>query len=102
MENFDEDENAASDEAKKKLSEYLEECRKMKYTGGTLGQGVVMLSLEQENDLLDRLSFDEFNKYVAIVRDCELKGQHFKKKTHYQAILDMALKDRKLKGGKSN
>ena len=78
-----------------------EELR-MKYWGGKLGGGVVFISQEQFDDLLDKLSFDEFNKYFEIVRDCELAGKHFKNKTHYQAILDMALKDRKTKGGKAN
>ena len=64
--------------------------------GGSLGKGVVMLSEEQMDDLLDKLSLDEFNKYVAIVADCELKGKRYKKKSHYQAILDMAAKDRKV------
>jgi hypothetical protein len=50
------------------------------------------------DDLLDKLSVEEFDKYVGIVADCEEKGQHFKKKTHYQAILDMAKKDRRIKG----
>lgn len=77
------------------------ESLKLKYLGGTLGKGVVMLSDEQFSDLLDKLSLEEFNKYVSIVADCELSGQHYKKKTHYQAILEMARKDRKLKGGKS-
>ena len=71
------------------------ECRQMEYLGGTLGQGVVFLSEEQESDLLDKLSLDEFNKYVGIIADCELKGKKFTKKTHYQAILDMVAKDRK-------
>ena len=70
---------------------------KQEMLGGTLGGGVVMLSVEQFDDLLDKLSLDEFNKYVGIVRDCELSGQHYKKKTHYQAILDMAFEDRKVK-----
>lgn len=70
---------------------------KMSYMGGTLGRGLVMLSQEQQDDLLEKLSFDEFNKYVGIVADCEENGQHFKKKTHYQAILDMARKDRRIK-----
>jgi hypothetical protein len=59
-----------------------------------------MLSDEQFDDLMDKLSWDEINKYIAIVRDAELSGKHYKKKTHYQAILDMALEDRKVKGGK--
>ena len=70
---------------------------KQKLLGGTLGGGVVMLSDEQFSDLCEKLSFEELNKYIAIVRDCEKSGQHYKKKTHYQAILDMANKDRRIK-----
>jgi predicted phage replisome organizer len=65
--------------------------------GGTLGGGVVFLSEEQEIDLLDRLTLDEFDYYVGVIRDQELAGNHYKKKTHYQAILSMAMKDRKIK-----
>ena len=65
--------------------------------GGSLGKGVVMLSQEQTDDLLDKLSLDEFNHYVGVVADCILKGKRYKKKTHYQAILDMARQDRKVK-----
>lgn len=72
---------------------------KRKFLGGTLGKGVVMLSDEQFEDLLDKLSLEEFNKYVSIVADCELNGKPFTKKTHYQAILDMAYEDRKVKKG---
>lgn len=68
---------------------------KMKYLGGSLGKGVVMLSDEQMESLLDELSLDEFNKYVAVVADMELSGKHYKRKTHYQAILDMVAKDRR-------
>jgi predicted phage replisome organizer len=70
---------------------------KLRYLGGTLGKGVVMLSEDQIESLLDILSIEEFNKYVGIVAECELNGQRFKKKTHYQAILEMAEKDRKIK-----
>ena len=73
---------------------------KLKYLGGTLGKGVVMLSEEQVDSLLDELSIEEFDKYVGVVADCELSGQHYKKKTHYKAILDMAKKDRRVKGTK--
>ena len=69
---------------------------KLKYLGGSLGKGVVMLSDEQFDDLLDKLSLEEFNKYVKIVADCELNGQKYTKKTHYQAILDMVKKDRRV------
>ena len=77
------------------------ESAKLRYLGGTLGKGVVMLSDDQWEDLLNKLSIEEINKYIGIVAECELNGQRYKKKTHYQAILDMALKDRRVsnKGG---
>ena len=68
-----------------------------KLLGGELGKGVVLLSDEQMDDLLEKLSLDEFNHYVSVVADCILKGKRYTKKTHYQAILDMAAKDRKTK-----
>lgn len=65
------------------------------YLGG-IGKNVVFLSDEQMDDLLDKLSIEEFDYYVGVVADNELKGHKYKKKTHYQAILDMANKDRKV------
>ena len=73
-----------------------EEKAKVEALGGELGGGLVRLSQDQMEDLLDRLSFDEFNHYIDAVRRCEEKGKHFAK-SHYQAILDMAKKDRKLR-----
>lgn len=61
-----------------------------------IGKGVVLLSDEQMDDLLDKLSLSEFEKYISIVAECELKGKSYTKKTHYQAIIDMAAKDRKI------
>lgn len=89
------------DKDKEKESHSFIPCEeaKQKMLGGTLGGGVVMLSDEQFNDLCEKLSFEELNKYIGIVRDCEKSGQHYKKKTHYQAILEMANKDRKVKKG---
>ena len=89
------------DKEKDKEKEYHsfnqhDETKKMEFMGGTLGKNVVFLSEEQEADLLEKLSLDEFNKYVGIVAECELNGKHFKKKSHYQAILDMVAKDRKV------
>ena len=72
------------------------ENSKRSFLQGSLGKGVVLLSEAQLDDLLETLSFDEFNKYVEIVADNELSGKHYKKKTHYQAILDMAMHDRGL------
>ena len=71
-------------------------AKAMELMGGTLGKGVVMISDEQFNDLLDKLSLDELHKYMDIVADCELKGKRYKNKTHYQAILDMVAKDRRV------
>lgn len=66
-----------------------------KYLGG-IGKNVVFLSDEQMGDLLDKMSIEEFDYYIGVVADEELKGHHYKKKTHYQAILDMVAKDRKV------
>jgi hypothetical protein len=77
---------------------YYRERLELKTQRGSLCEGLV-LSDEQFDDLCERLSYDEINKYMAIVRDCEKNGQHFKKKTHYQAILDMVNQDRRVKKG---
>ena len=73
-----------------------DEDKQRKVLGGELGKGVVLLSQEQIDDLLEKLSLEEFNHYVSVVADCILKGKRFTRKTHYQAILDMARKDRKI------
>lgn len=69
---------------------------KRKMLGGELGKGVVFLSQEQIDDLLEKLSIEEFDHYVSVVADCILNGKPFKRKTHYRAILDMAQQDRKI------
>ena len=91
------EEEEEEDKEKEKETHSFIPCEEAKRTvlGGTLGKGVVMLSEEQIADLLDKLSIEEFNKYVETVAECELSGKHYKKKTHYQAILDMASEDRK-------
>lgn len=72
------------------------EEEKMTYMRGKLGEGVVLMSEEQFHDLLDKLSLDELDKYMGIIVECERSGKRYKKKSHYQAILDMAQKDRRL------
>ena len=57
---------------------------------------LVMLSEEQVGDLLEKMSLEEFDRCFDIVESEERKGHHYKKKTHYQAILEMAMKDRKV------
>lgn len=76
------------------LSTTEEAKRKLLYG---IGKGVVLLSDEQMHDLLDKLSLEEFDYYVGVVADCILSGRPFKRKTHYQAILDMAAQDRRIK-----
>ena len=73
------------------------EDQKRKLLGGELGKGVVLLSDEQMDDLLEKLSIEEFDHYVGVVADCVLSGKPFRRKTHYQAILDMAAADRRIK-----
>ncbi len=73
----------------------LKESLKSKYIGGTLGKGVVFMNDEQFESLCDLLSYDEMEKYFGIIVECETSGKRYRKKTHYQAILDMAMKDRK-------
>jgi predicted phage replisome organizer len=75
----------------------LKEGLKQTYLGGSLGQGVLFMSNEQFSDLCDKLTYDELNKYCGIVTECEKSGKKYKKKSHYQAILDMAYKDRRIK-----
>ena len=82
------------------IDEYQEKLKKdlkMQYVGGSLGQGVLFMSDEQFENLCEMLTLDELHKYIDIVVQCELNGKKFKKKTHYQAILEMVAKDRKVK-----
>lgn len=74
----------------------LKESLKQRFFNGTLGKGVVFMSDEQFQDLIDKLGGQAVDKYFGIVAEEELKGHHYKKKTHYQAMLDMAMKDRKI------
>lgn len=81
---------------------YREEIKKglkLEYMGGSLGEGIVLISDEQFDDLCDKLSLDEIHKYFEIIKECEKNGKRYKRKSHYQAILDMVNKDRKVNGG---
>ncbi len=83
----------------KEADVYREELRenlRLKYLGGELGQDVILMSGEQFDDLCRRLSLDEIDKYFGIVAECEMNGRRYKRKSHYQAILDMAEKDRRV------
>lgn len=69
-------------------------CEKAKILEGE-GRGRVKLTDDEFADLKAKLSADELRRYVGIIADCEESGKRFKKKTHHQAILDMATADRK-------
>lgn len=73
---------------------------KRKLLNGKLGDGLVMLSDEQMDSLCQELTLDELNYYIGVVRDCEKAGKKFKRKTHYEAILEMAKKDRAVANGR--
>ena len=90
-EGFDDEESADV------FREEVKEGLKMRYRRGSLGQGKVFMSDEQFNDLLDKLTIDEIDKYFEIVAECEKNGKRYKNKSHYQAILDMCEKDRRIK-----
>lgn len=77
----------------------FDEESKLQYMKGDLGEGIVLMSKEQFSDLLDKLSLDELHKYFEVIKECEKNGKKYKKKSHYQAVLDMARNDRKVKKG---
>ena len=56
----------------------------------------MLLSDAQMEDLLSRLSLEEFDHYVSVIAKCEENGKNFLRKSHYQAILEMAAKDRRV------
>ncbi len=92
---IDIDSDSDQDAEKDFLSFSLSQRRAL---GGALGQGRVLLSDEQMDDLLSRMSMEEFDHYVAAVANEEARGHHYRKKTHYDAILEMATRDRACRG----
>ena len=60
-----------------------------------LVEGKLSITEEEFMYLWRRLTYDELKKYAGIVYECEKSGKQFTKKTHAQAILDMAMQDRK-------
>ena len=68
----------------------------LEFSKGELGQGIILMSDAQWEELFRLLSYDELHKYCGIIRDCERNGKIYKKKSHYHAILDMVKKDRRI------
>lgn len=67
---------------------------KLEKLGGTLGQGVLMLTEEQTDDLLDKLSIDEYNLYCKKLSDYIIAHPNKTFKSHYQTILKWVAEDR--------
>ena len=70
---------------------------KLERLGGTLGQNVLMLTEEQEEDLLDRLSLDEYNLYCKKLSDYIIANPNKTFKSHYKTILKWVEEDRSVK-----
>ena len=62
------------------------------FVGGTLGKGVVLLTPEQSNALLDKLGFDAYNHYVDKLSTFIIE-KDAKVGNHYLTILKWAKED---------
>lgn len=58
-----------------------------------IGRGLVLLSDNQMGRLVEDLSVAEIDHYISVVADQLAKGKTYRK-SHYQAIMDMAKQDR--------
>lgn len=67
--------------------------RDMNYMKGKLGKGVVLLSAEQIEELLNRMGLDSFDYYVEKLADFILQ-KHCMVKNHYATILKWWQEDR--------
>lgn len=63
--------------------------------GGTLGMGVILLTEEQRDALLDKLGIDAFNHYIAKLADFIIRKKA-KVSNHYITILKWAKEDMKV------
>ena len=69
---------------------------KLNFMNGTLGKGVVLLSEEQMDDLLDKMGLDGFDYYVEKLADFILRKQ-VKVSNHYGTILKWWEQDKGVK-----
>ena len=61
--------------------------------GGTLGQGVVLLTEQQRDSLLDQLGLDAFNHYIKRLSDFIIK-KDASVGNHYGTILKWYAEDK--------
>ena len=86
VDNFVDDED---NEAKAELR-----AQQRNYMRGDLGEGLIFMSDDQWADICERYSLDEIHYYFEVIKEQIRKGHRYRK-THYQAFIDMAEKDRK-------
>lgn len=70
---------------------------RLEFVGGTLGQGVVLLTETQEADLLERIGLDGYNCYVKKLSDFILRTGA-SPKNHYETILRWYAEDTAVRG----
>ena len=73
-----------------------EESKVVRAVGGTLGKGVVFMSDEQVEDLLDRMGIEAFDHYVDKLSDFIIKNGA-RVKSHYETILKWWKEDSSLR-----
>lgn len=73
-----------------------EDSKVVKAVGGTLGKGVVFMSDEQVDDLLERMGIETFDYYVDKLSDFIIKNGA-RVKSHYETILKWWKEDSSLR-----
>ena len=73
-----------------------DESKVVKAVGGTLGKGVVFMSDEQVDDLLERMGIETFDYYVDKLSDFIIKNDA-RVKSHYETILKWWKEDSSLR-----
>lgn len=72
-------------------------AEQLKVIGGDLGKGVVFLTQEQFNDLLDKLGLDAFNRYMERLADFIIEKNAYVQ-NHYATILKWWREDNRMEG----
>ena len=83
----------AADEAADSCAPALDHNYSLKLMGGKLGQGVILLSDAEQEDLLDKLGIDGFDRYVRKLANF-IKNNNATVNNHYATILKWWAEDR--------
>lgn len=73
-----------------------EKDRQRNFMYGDLGEGLVFMSNDQWAYICEHYSLDEIHYYFEVIKEQIRMGRRYRK-THFQAFVDMAEKDRKKK-----